>query len=220
MASIRPLSSRQSVLFRADGSCQWKQGNTEVLVGVFGPMEAPKRVENNDKAYVDVKLNPPSGLPNPRITVMESYIKKTFEENILTTLHPRTQIKIVIQVLHEDGSVLASCMNGATMALLDAGIPLKLSLFSIDAILLNDEIVADPTEEQEKQSSCIFSFQTNPIGQIVSEWSRNTSSESFIPEDKFWEVRSIVKKASSKLHEFVRLTTNAKCLYECHGNAY
>lgn len=55
---------------------------------------------------------------------MASTIKSTFEPVVQTNLYPRSQIDIFVQVLQQDGGLLQACINGTTMALVNAGIPL------------------------------------------------------------------------------------------------
>lgn len=42
----------------------------------------------------------------------------------MTHLHPRSEITITLLVLSQDGGVLAGCINAATLALIDAGVPM------------------------------------------------------------------------------------------------
>ena len=51
-------------------------------------------------------------------------IKSTFEPVVQTNLYPRSQIDIFIQVLQQDGGLLQACINGTTLALINAGIPM------------------------------------------------------------------------------------------------
>ena len=51
-------------------------------------------------------------------------IKSTFEPVVQTNLYPRSQIDVFIQVLQQDGGLLQACINGTTLALVNAGIPL------------------------------------------------------------------------------------------------
>jgi exosome complex component RRP41 len=44
---------------------------------------------------------------------------------VQTTLFPRSQIDVYLQVLQQDGSLLQACINGTTLALISAGIPLS-----------------------------------------------------------------------------------------------
>ncbi|MFH4976029.1 hypothetical protein AB6A40_002738 [Gnathostoma spinigerum] len=52
-------------------------------------------------------------------------IEKTFRAAILTELFPRAQVDIYCEVIEADGSCLAACINAATLALVDAGVPIR-----------------------------------------------------------------------------------------------
>ena len=59
-----------------------------------------------------------------RVAEMQSALQRTFSSVILTHLYPRSEILITLHILSQDGSVLATCVNATTLALIDAGIPL------------------------------------------------------------------------------------------------
>jgi len=61
---------------------------------------------------------------NRRILEFAATIKSTFEPVIQTTLYPRSQIDIFVQVIQQDGGMLQACINGTTLALINAGIPM------------------------------------------------------------------------------------------------
>ena len=55
---------------------------------------------------------------------MRASIQRTFSAAVLTQLHPRSEITIALHILSQDGSVLATCINATTLALIDAGVPM------------------------------------------------------------------------------------------------
>jgi exosome complex component RRP41 len=55
---------------------------------------------------------------------MASIIQDTFEATILLRLFPRSQVDIFVQILQSDGGVLPAAINAATLACIDAGIPM------------------------------------------------------------------------------------------------
>ena len=59
-----------------------------------------------------------------RVAEMQSALQRTFASVILTHLFPRSEIVVTLHILSQDGSVLATCINATTLALIDAGIPL------------------------------------------------------------------------------------------------
>ena len=52
-------------------------------------------------------------------------ISSAFSSTLFTHLYPHSTINIVLHVLSQDGSLLATCLNAATLALIDAGIPMS-----------------------------------------------------------------------------------------------
>lgn len=60
-----------------------------------------------------------------RISEMCHTISSAFTNTIFTHLYPHSTITIVLHVLSQDGALLAACLNAATLALIDAGIPMS-----------------------------------------------------------------------------------------------
>ena len=55
---------------------------------------------------------------------MQHTISSAFASTLFTHLFPHSTINIILHVLSQDGSLLAACLNAATLALIDAGIPM------------------------------------------------------------------------------------------------
>lgn len=90
---------------------------------------------------------------------MQLVLKEAFASSLFTHLYPHSTIYITLHVLNQDGSLLAACINAATLALIDAGVPMSdyivaCTAGSTSSYSANDEN-ADPlldlngTEEQE-----------------------------------------------------------------------
>lgn len=68
-------------------------------------MEIKHKQEKLDRAVVEVSFRPKSGLPSLADRQREYIIRSALESVVLLSLHPRTLISIVIQVVEEDGGV-------------------------------------------------------------------------------------------------------------------
>jgi exosome complex component RRP41 len=55
---------------------------------------------------------------------MQHTIASAFESTLLLHLYPHSIITLNLHILSQDGSLLAACLNAATLALVDAGIPM------------------------------------------------------------------------------------------------
>ena len=94
-----------------------------------------------------------------RTSEMQTTIANAFASTLFTHLYSHSTITISLHILAQDGSLLAACLNAATLALIDAGIPMADYIVactsgSTASYSSNDES-ADPlldlngTEEQE-----------------------------------------------------------------------
>jgi len=133
---LRTLSINFASQGTADGSVTFSHGLTEVRVAVLGPREAKagsRRETLHDRATLNVEVQlAPSGVgerrrrgrSDKRLLELAATIKSTFEPVVQVHLYPRSTIDIFIHVLQLDGGLLPACINGSTLALASAGIPL------------------------------------------------------------------------------------------------
>ena len=90
---------------------------------------------------------------------MAHTLTTSFSSVLLTHIYPHSTISISLHILSQDGSLLAACINAATLALIDAGVPMADYLVACTAAssptTSSDEGSADPLldlnglEEQE-----------------------------------------------------------------------
>ncbi|XP_061454004.1 exosome complex component RRP46 isoform X3 [Rhineura floridana] len=159
LPALRRILCEQGLLSRPDGSVSWMQGDTSVLAGVYGPTEVKISKEIYDKATLEVLLRPKVGLPGVYERSREQMIKKTCEAVVLGTLHPRSSITIVLQIVTDAGSLLASCLNATCMGLMDAGLPMNSLFCGVTCALDADgNITLDPTAKQEKEAQSVLTF--------------------------------------------------------------
>ncbi|MCJ1438496.1 Exosome non-catalytic core component [Xylographa pallens] len=174
---LRRIHAQISLQAAADGSSYLEMGNTKILCTVAGPAEERRRgagggvAGGDEKASVVVEVSVPGfsgvdrkrrGKGDKRTSELQSTIVSAFSAIIFTNLYPRSTITVSLHVLAQDGSLLAACLNAATLALIDAGIPMAdyivaCTAGSTSAYSSNDES-ADPLldlngiEEQELPS--------------------------------------------------------------------
>ena len=123
--TLRAIACEQGQLNRADGSARFSHADSCVLASVLGPAGVQKRQEIVNRAAVEVVFKPVSGGPGALEKDMEAVIRQIVDAAVMTHLHPRTLIRVVIQELNGDGSLLAVAINAVCVALIDAGIPMR-----------------------------------------------------------------------------------------------
>jgi len=130
---LRQIKVNMGVLKRADGSAYYEQGNTKILAAVYGPREVLKG-KVHDHAVINCEYGMATfstgerkkrSKGDRRATEISLIIKQVFEAAIMTDWAPRSQIDIYINVLQADGGTRCAAINAATLALIDAGIPMR-----------------------------------------------------------------------------------------------
>ncbi|KAH9545147.1 hypothetical protein CY35_12G033400 [Sphagnum magellanicum] len=163
---IRPLVCTRSLLSRADGSAQWSQ----VLAAVYGPKSVTGKKENPEYASLEVIWKPKSGLSGKFEKEAELIVKRSLESIILAALYPNLGISIILQVINDDGSLLACAMNAACAALVDAGIPLTGLIAAVSCgVTVNNEVILDllKSEEQKNVAHVCLVFPSQPVSVVL-----------------------------------------------------
>ena len=82
-------------------------------------------------------------------------IQDTFEAALLLRLYPRAQIDIYIEVLQQDGGLLSAAINAATLALVDAGVPMIDLVCACTSGLVEGEPILDLNYAEEASDSAV-----------------------------------------------------------------
>ncbi|KAJ8303524.1 hypothetical protein KUTeg_019920 [Tegillarca granosa] len=145
---LRKIQCRLGVFSQADGSAYIEQGNTKVLAAIRGS----KQKTLHDKVLVNCQYSMATFSTGERkrrprgdrkSQEMTMHLRQTFDAAILTNLYPRSQIDIFVEVLQSDGGNYCASVNAATLALIDAGIPLKDYVCACSASFVNDSPIVD-----------------------------------------------------------------------------
>ena len=130
-----------------------------VMAAVYGPQQVLARKEDVDKLAIEVCWRPPFGLQTPADVERETTLRRTLEQIVLTSQMPRLGIRVVVQVIAQDGSLEACAMNATCHALMDAGIPMFGTLVAAAvAVVPGIGPCADPTEDEELGSTARGTF--------------------------------------------------------------
>ncbi|KAI1893676.1 hypothetical protein AGOR_G00126150 [Albula goreensis] len=199
--TLREFGCEQNLLSRPDGSSSFVQGDSSVLAGVYGPAEVKVNKEIYDRATLEVVIHPKSGPPGVRERAREQCVRETCEAALLSSLHPRSSLSLVLQVVHDDGSLLACCLNAACMALMDAGLPMGCLFCGVTcAIDQEGQIITDPSAQQEKNSRAVLTFAIDSAQRRVM---MSTTKGSF-SVNELQQCIAVSQKASEKIFQFYR----------------
>lgn len=201
VVSLREFGSEQNLLSRPDGSASFIQGDTSVLAGVYGPAEVKVSKEIYDRATLEVLIQPKVGLPCVRERSQEQCVRETCEASLLSYLHPRSSLTLVLQVVHDDGSLVSCLLNAACMALMDAGLPMRCLFCGVTCAINSDnQIITDPSAAQEKESRAILTFAIDSTDHKVIM----SSTQGSFSVKELQQCIAVSQKASEKIFQFYR----------------
>jgi len=155
----RKVTIKAGVLKNAEGSAYIEFGDNKILVGVFGPRDVhPKHLSNTDTGILRCRyhMSPFSVTErkNPAPSRREIEISKVIKEALLPAVilekFPRTVVDVYIEVLQADGGTRCAALSAASVALADAGIPMRDLVSACAAGKVADTIVLDVNNEEDQ----------------------------------------------------------------------
>ncbi len=174
---MRPVSMRINVLDNADGSSLVEFGRTRILAAVYGPREpAQKFMALPDRALLRVRYHMApfsteerkSPAPSRREIELSKVIREAFEDIILVKHFPRTAIDVFLEVLQADGGTRTAAITAASLALANAGIPMKALVAGIAVGKLEGVLVLDVDELEDGAGEADMPVAAAPdIGKIT-----------------------------------------------------
>ncbi len=154
----RPIKIEAGVLHNADGSAYVEIGKNKVLAAVYGPREChPRHLQNPEKAIVQVKYNMEaysvSDRKRPgtdrRSIEISKITAEALEKVVLTELYPRASIDVYIEILQANAGTRCAGLTAASVALADAGIPMRDIVPAIAAGKADGKVLLDLNKEED-----------------------------------------------------------------------
>jgi len=155
---LRPIKIEAGILNRADGSCYLEMGGNKVVAAVYGPREVhPKHLEDPSKAIIRYRYSMASFSveerkrpgPDRRSIEISKVSREALEPVIMKELFPRSSIDIFVEVLQADAGSRTACLNAASVALIDAGVPMKGIVTSVAVAKVEGFLVLDPMKDED-----------------------------------------------------------------------
>jgi exosome complex component RRP41 len=156
---LRPIKIESGVLPNADGSAYIEMGKNKVIVGVFGPKEMhPKHLAKPHMAVLRCRYHMApfstdprrSPAPSRRDTEISMVMRHALEPAIFLERYPRSAIEVYAEVLEADGGTRCASLNAASVALVDAGIPMSDLVVSCAAGKYDGRLILDLGDYEDK----------------------------------------------------------------------
>lgn len=159
---LRPIRLEVGQLHNADGSAYIEWGKNKIAAAVYGPKEVhPKHEVLADRALlrcryhmapfsVDDRKNP---APSRREIEISKVMREALVPAVIVEDYPRTAIEVWVEVLQSDGGSRVAGLTVASLALADAGINMRDLVVGCSCGIIDDHVVADLDDTEDKEGS-------------------------------------------------------------------
>jgi exosome complex component RRP41 len=156
---LRPIKIEVGILSNADGSAYIEQGKNKILAAAFGPKEMhPKHLSRPDRMVLRCRYHMApfsvqerkSPAPSRREVELSKVIREALEPSVFVEYYPRTGVDVFIEVLQADGGTRCAGITAASLALADAGIPMRDLVVSCAAGKVDDTVALDLMDTEDK----------------------------------------------------------------------
>ena len=206
---LRPIKIEAGVLKRPDGSAYIEWGGNRVLAAVYGPREAhPRHLQDPARALVQVRYNmAPFSVndrkrpgPDRRSVEISKVTSEAFSAVVFTEQFPRTSVDVYIEVLQADAGTRCAGITAASVALADAGIPMRDLIASCASGKVSGQVVLDLNKEEDNfgDADCPMAVVAR-TGEIVL-----LQMDGHLTEDEFDRAMKLSMGAAARLNEMQR----------------
>jgi len=155
---LRKIDAKVGVIKRADGSAMFKMGDTIAIAGVYGPRELyPRFLQDPEKGILRCIYDmysfsvPERKRPGPSRRSIEISLvtKNALMPSLELNKYPNAVIDVFIMITQANSGTRCAGINAASLALADAGLPMKDLVAAVAVGKVGDKIVIDLNKEEE-----------------------------------------------------------------------
>jgi len=206
---LRPVRIEAGVLRRADGSAYIEWGGNKILSAVYGPREAhPRHLQDPARALVQCRYNmAPFSVsdrkrpgPDRRSVEISKVISEAFSAVVFKEQFPRTSVDIFIEVLQADAGTRCAGLTAASVALADAGVPMRDLVTSCASGKIDGVVCLDLNKEEDNFGDADCPMAIVPrTGEIVL-----LQMDGHLTFDEFQKAMSLSMGAAQRLYDLQR----------------
>lgn len=213
---IRPLKIEVGVLNKASGSAYLEWGGNKVIAGVYGPKECfPRHMSNPYKARLSCRyvMSPfaskdehgRSG-PNRRSIELSKVLREALEGVVMLEKYPKSMIEVFIEVLQASGGTRCASLVAASVALANAGIPMKDLPIAVAAGKIEDKVCIDSSKDEDNLGQADVPVALAPRNNDVLL----LQMDGLMTKEEFFKGLDLVEKSAKQIHaEQVRALESA-----------
>ena len=208
--AFRPIIAKAGVIPNAVGSAYFKIGNTEAYATVYGPRDLyPRFLQDPAKGVLRCSYNmmPFSGIgdrvrpgTNRRSKEISMVTEKALKPVVDLSDYPNAVVDVFIELPQTDAGSRCAGICAASIALADAGIPMKDMVAAVSVGRVDDKIVVDLDYPEE-------AYEGGPVADIPIAMIPTTEEitllqmDGEVSKEMLMEALEIGKKALFEINE-------------------
>jgi exosome complex component RRP41 len=202
---LRSVKLQVGVLPNADGSAYIEHGKNKILAAAFGPREMhPKHLAQADRMVLRCRYHMApfsvqerkSPAPSRREVELSKVIKESLEPALFLELYPRTGVDVFVEVLQADGGTRCASITAAALAIADAGVPMKDLVVACAAGKVDDTVVVDLYDAEDKLGSADVPVAYMPNLNAVTL----LQMDGILPPDEFEQAVNMAMEGCKKIY--------------------
>jgi exosome complex component RRP41 len=159
---LRDVKMQVGVIPNANGSAQVSFGKTIAIAAVYGPrLLHPKHLQKYDSAILQCRYNmapfsvDERAAPGParRSIEISKVTRLALEPALFLEEYPETVVDVYIEILQADGSTRVTGINAASLALADAGVPMRDLVVALSGGKIDDTLIIDLNGKEDNYST-------------------------------------------------------------------
>lgn len=161
---MRPITVEAKVVPRADGSAFVVIGNTRAIAAVYGPLLLhPKHLQDPQRAVLTCRYEmAPFSVydrkrpgPDRRSIEISKVIREAIEPVIFLEEFPKAGIELLMEIVQADAGTRVTAINAASVALADAGVPMKDLISAVAVGKVEGKLVVDLSGDEEATEGAV-----------------------------------------------------------------
>jgi len=212
---LRPAKIEVGILSNADGSAYIEQGKNKILAAVYGPREVhPRHLALPDRALLRCRYHMApfsveerkSPAPSRREMELSKVIREALDPSVFLEYYPRTSIDVFTEVLQADGGTRCASITAASLALADAGIPMRDLVVACAAGKVEGRLVLDLDDAEDKvgEADVPLAFMPNLNAVTLLQM------DGMLTTDEFEKVVNLAMNGCKQLYALQKETLRAK----------
>jgi len=202
---LRPLRIEVGTIKNAAGSSYIEHGKNKIYVAVYGPKDSHRFGTSLERAVIRCRyhMSPfstderKSPQPSRREIEISKVIRNALEPSLLLDEFPKTLLDVYIEVLQSDGGSRSASITAASVALADAGIPMRDLVQAVAVGKVDGTLVVDLNDKEDKEGEVDL-----PVAFMLNEdMITLLQMDGKLTVDEFKEAVKLAREAAMKIKE-------------------